>query len=310
MRFCRKAETGCRMHDIVVVGAGTAGMTAAIYALRAGKTVLLLEKGSCGGQIINTPAIDNYPGLPGISGYEYAEKLHQQVLALGAELRFEEATAVRAAGDIRQVETTKGVYPCRAVILATGARNRRLGLPQEETLLGRGVSYCAACDGMFFRKQIVAVNGGGNTALEDALYLSNLCEKVFLIHRREGFRGEARLLEQVRQRENIELILNTVVCGLESDDQGLTGLRLRNTAAETEQGLPVQGLFVAIGQEPDNAAFSDLVELDSQGYIAAGEDCCTRTPGIFAAGDCRTKAVRQLVTAAADGAAAALSAVK
>ncbi len=298
------------MHDIVVVGAGTAGMTAAIYALRAGKTVLLLEKGSCGGQIINTPAIDNYPGLPGISGYEYAEKLHQQVLALGAELRFEEATAVRAAGDIRQVETTKGVYPCRAVILATGARNRRLGLPQEETLLGRGVSYCAACDGMFFRKQIVAVNGGGNTALEDALYLSNLCEKVFLIHRREGFRGEARLLEQVRQRENIELILNTVVCGLESDDRGLTGLRLRNTAAETEQSLPVQGLFVAIGQEPDNAAFSDLVELDSQGYIAAGEDCCTRTPGIFAAGDCRTKAVRQLVTAAADGAAAALSAVK
>lgn len=296
------------MYDIIVVGAGTAGMTAAIYALRAGKSVLLLEKGSCGGQIINTPAIDNYPGLPGISGYEYAERLHQQVLALGAELRFEEATAIRTAAEEKQVETAKAVYSCRTVILATGARNRHLGLPQEEELLGRGLSYCAACDGMFFRKQTVAVVGGGNTALEDALYLANLCEKVYLIHRREGFRGEVRLLEQVREKENIELILNTVVTALESDVQGLTGLRLRNTVKETDESLLVQGLFVAIGQEPDTAAFSELVELDPQGYIAASEDCRTRTPGIFAAGDCRTKAVRQLTTAAADGAVAGLSA--
>lgn len=296
------------MYDIIVVGAGTAGMTAAIYALRAGKSVLLLEKGSCGGQIVNTPAIDNYPGLPGISGYEYAERLHQQVLALGAELRFEEATAIRTAAEEKQVETAKAVYSCRTVILATGARNRHLGLPQEEELLGRGLSYCAACDGMFFRKQTVAVVGGGNTALEDALYLANLCEKVYLIHRREGFRGEARLLEQVREKENIELILNTVVTALESDAQGLTGLRLRSTVKETEKSLAVQGLFVAIGQEPDTAAFSELVELDPQGYIAASEDCRTRTPGIFAAGDCRTKAVRQLTTAAADGAVAGLSA--
>ena len=294
------------MYDIIVVGAGTAGMTAAIYALRAGKSVLLLEKGSCGGQIINTPAIDNYPGLPGISGYEYAERLHQQVMALGAELHFEEATAIRTAVGEKQVETAKAVYSCRTVILATGARNRHLGLPQEEELLGRGLSYCAACDGMFFRKQTVAVVGGGNTALEDALYLANLCEKVYLIHRREGFRGEARLLEQVREKENIELILNTVVAALESDAQGLTGLRLRNTVKETEESLLVQGLFVAIGQEPDTVAFSELVELDPQGYIAASEDCRTGTPGIFAAGDCRTKAVRQLTTAAADGAVAGL----
>ena len=296
------------MYDIIVVGAGTAGMTAAIYALRAGKSVLLLEKGSCGGQIINTPAIDNYPGLPGISGYEYAEKLRQQVLSLGVALRYEEVTAVRTAGVEKQVETTKDVYTCRAVILATGARNRHLGLPQEAKLVGRGLSYCAACDGMFFRKQTVAVVGGGNTALEDALYLANLCAKVYLIHRREGFRGESGLLARVRQRENIELMLNTVVTALESDAQGLTGLRLRNTESNTESGLSVQGLFVAIGQVPDNAAFSDLVELDAQGYIAASEDCCTRTPGIFTAGDCRTKAVRQLTTAAADGAVAGLAA--
>ncbi len=296
------------MYDIIVVGAGTAGMTAAIYALRAGKSVLLLEKGSCGGQIINTPAIDNYPGLPGISGYEYAEKLRQQVLSLGVALRYEEVTAVRTAGAEKQVETTKNVYTCRAVILATGARNRHLELPQEAQLVGRGLSYCAACDGMFFRKQTVAVVGGGNTALEDALYLANLCAKVYLIHRREGFRGESGLLARVRQRENIELILNTVVTALESDAQGLTGLRLRNTENHTESGLSVQGLFVAIGQVPDNAAFSDLVELDAQGYIAASEDCCTRTPGIFTAGDCRTKAVRQLTTAAADGAVAGLAA--
>ncbi len=296
------------MYDIIVVGAGTAGMTAAIYALRAGKSVLLLEKGSCGGQIINTPAIDNYPGLPGISGYEYAEKLRQQVLSLGVALRYEEVTAIRTAGEEKQVETTKNVYTCRAVILATGARNRHLELPQEAQLVGRGLSYCAACDGMFFRKQTVAVVGGGNTALEDALYLANLCAKVYLIHRREGFRGESGLLARVRQRENIELILNTVVTALESDAQGLTGLRLRNTEDHTESGLSVQGLFVAIGQVPDNAAFSDLVELDAQGYIAASEDCRTRTPGVFTAGDCRTKAVRQLTTAAADGAVAGLAA--
>ncbi len=296
------------MYDIAVVGAGTAGMTAAIYALRAGKTVLLLEKGSCGGQIINTPAIDNYPGLPGISGYEYAEKLHQQVLSLGADLRFEEVTDVRSTETEKQVKTAKNVYDCRAVILATGARNRHLGLPGEEALVGRGLSYCATCDGMFFRKQTVAVVGGGNTALEDALYLSNLCAKVYLIHRRVGFRGEAGLLEQVKQRENIELILNTVVTELKSDAQGLAGLRLRNTVQETESDLTVQGVFVAIGQEPDNAVFAELVQLDPQGYIAASEDCCTRIPGIFTAGDCRTKTVRQLTTAAADGAVAGLAA--
>ncbi len=298
------------MYDIVVVGAGTAGMTAAIYALRAGKSVLLLEKGSCGGQIINTPTIDNYPGLPGISGYEYAEKLHRQVLSLGAALRFEEVKAIHETEEGKQVETSKDVYLCRAVILATGAKNRHLGLPQEETLVGRGLSYCATCDGMFFRKQTVAVVGGGNTALEDTLYLANLCEKIYLIHRREGFRGEHRLLEQVQKRENVELILNTVVSGLESDAQGLTGLRLQSTKEEAERSLPVQGLFVAIGQEPDNAAFAGLVELDAQGYIAASEDCRTRTAGIFAAGDCRTKTVRQLTTAAADGAVAALEAIK
>lgn len=296
------------MYDIAVVGAGTAGMTAAIYALRAGKTVLLLEKGSCGGQIINTPAVDNYPGLPGISGYEYAEKLRQQVLSLGADLRFEAVKAIRTAGEEKQVETTKNVYTCRAVILATGARNRHLGLPKEEELVGRGLSYCAACDGMFFRKQTVAVVGGGNTALEDALYLSNLCAKVYLIHRRVGFRGEAGLLKQVKQRKNIELILNTVVTELQNDARGLTGLRLRNIVQETESDLTVQGVFVAIGQVPDNTVFSDLVQLDPQGYIAASEDCCTRVPGIFAAGDCRTKAVRQLTTAAADGAVAGLAA--
>ncbi len=297
------------MYDIIIVGAGPAGLTAAIYGMRAGKSVLVLEKGSYGGQIVNTPEIDNYPGLPGISGYAFAEALYQQACGLGAEVRFEEVLEITDADTGKQLRTTKAVYTAGTVILAVGARSRKLALPSEDALLGRGVSYCAACDGMFFRSQIVAVNGGGNTALEDALYLSNLCERVYLIHRREGFRGAAKLLEAVRKRENIQLVLNAVISGLQEDAAGLTGLRLRDTENGREWALPVQGLFVAVGQVPDTGAFSALLQLDSSGYIIAGEDCATGIEGIFTAGDCRTKTVRQLTTAVGDGAAAAQAAV-
>lgn len=295
------------MLDIIIVGAGTAGLSAAIYGLRAGKSVLLFDGSSYGGQIVNTPDIENYPGIKHISGYDFATGLYQQAKDLGAELRIEKVLSIEDLGQTKKVRTTGGEYEARAVILATGARNRELGLPNEKALVGRGLSYCATCDGMFFRNRIVAVNGGGNTAVEDAFFLSNYVKKVYLIHRRDAFRAAEKDLERLRKRENVEFILNTTISALKENEGGLCALELRDKEG-AERELPVDGLFVAIGQSPDNAAFSSLVELDEKGYIVAGEDCLTRTAGIFAAGDGRTKAVRQLATAAADGAVAALAA--
>lgn len=294
------------MYDIIVIGAGTAGLTAAIYGLRAGKNVLVLEQAIYGGQIINTPAVENYPGIEQISGYEFAARLYGQAEKLGMEYRSEKVTGLET-GKEKTVKTDKAAYRAKTVIIATGAKNRPLGVEEEESYIGKGLSYCATCDGMFFRGKTVAVVGGGNTALEDAAFLSNCCEKVYLIHRREQFRGEERQVAQLREKENVEFLLNKTVTALEGNTV-LQAVTICDKVSGEEERLALNGLFVAIGRVPSNEAFADVIELDENGYILAGEDCHTSAEGIFAAGDCRKKTVRQLTTAAADGAVAALAA--
>jgi len=296
------------MHDIIIVGAGTAGLSAAIYGLRAGKSVLVLEQASYGGQIINTPEIENYPAIQKISGFEFATNLYNQAKNLGAEFAFEKVEGIEDKGQFKEVKTKDESYEGKTVILATGAKNRSLGVEKEEELVGKGISYCATCDGMFYRGKVVAVNGGGNTAGEDATFLSDYVQKVYVIHRRDEFRADKAEVDRLVAKPNVELVLNSTVKRLESDASGLTGVVVANKDGE-ERTLKVDGLFVAIGQAPDNQAFSDLVELDGKGYISAGESTLTKTPGIFTAGDCRTKAIRQLATAASDGAVAGLAAV-
>lgn len=295
------------MYDIIIVGAGTAGLSAAIYGARAGKKVLVLEANTYGGQIVRSPEIENYPGIAHISGYEFAENLYQQAASLGAHIEFENVIEVRADGRIKYVVTEDNEYTGAAVILATGAVNRPLGVEKEEAFVGAGVSYCATCDGAFFKGKDVAVAGGGSTALEDALFLSAYCRKVYLIHRRDAFRGEQKYVDKLKQKENVEFVLNSNVTALKGEEF-LNGVEIKNHVTGETKILPVSGLFVAIGQMPQNDSFAGLVKLDSSGYIAAGEDCRTNVEGIFTAGDCRTKAVRQLTTAASDGAAAALAA--
>ncbi len=296
-------------YDIVVVGAGPAGMTAALYALRAGKRVLLFEGQSYGGQITQSQKVENYPGTPDISGWELAEQMMNQLRGLGIELVSARVSGVekRPDGDF-DVLTDSAQYEARAVILATGVGHRRLGVAGEETLIGRGVSFCATCDGMFFRRREVAVVGGGNTAVQDALVLSELCAKVYLIHRREGFRAEERLMERLRGTENIELLTDTVVTEMKGEMR-LEALTLRNVKTDETRELAVAGVFEAIGNLPQNAAFAGLVALDDEGYILTDRECRTSCEGIFAAGDCCQKTVRQLTTATADGTVAALSAV-
>lgn len=295
------------MYDMIIVGAGTAGLTAAIYGVRAGKKVLILEANTYGGQIINTPEIENYPGIKHTSGFEFATGLYEQAMDLGAELKYEKVEAIEDLGTFKKVKTATQEYECKAVILATGAKNRPLGLLHENEWIGAGVSYCATCDGAFYKGKEVAVAGGGNTALEDALFLSNYCSKVYLIHRRDSFRGEEQLLMALKAKENVSFILNANVTSLVGTDH-LEAVEIEEKEAKNKTVLPVSGLFVAIGQMPDNIAFTNVVKLDQGGYIEALEDCKTTTSGIYAAGDCRTKLVRQLTTAAADGAVAALAA--
>ena len=296
------------MTDIVVIGAGPAGLTAAIYARRASKSVIVLEALSYGGQIINTPDIENYPSAAHISGFDFATKIYEQAKSLGAEIKFEKAVEIRDGGDVKTVVTAKNEYDAKAVIIATGSANRKLGLPDEDKLTGRGVSYCATCDGAFFRNKKVAVAGGGNTALEDALYMADIAEKVYLIHRRDAFRGEDSTVEKLKNRDNVSFVLNSRVTKLNA------GRRLESIEITDKDGnvttLEVSGLFVAVGRVPENQNFSSLIDLDEAGYAASSENCRTRTPGVFVAGDNRAKEVRQLVTAAADGAVAATEAVK
>ena len=296
------------MYDIIIVGAGPAGMTAAIYARRAAKSVLIVEAVNCGGQILNTPYIENYPAEAHISGYDFSAKLYEQAKGLGAEFIFEKAVGIKDGNGKKIVVTAKNSYEAGAVILATGSANRKLGL-EEERLVGKGVSYCATCDGNFYKKKVVAVVGGGNTALEDALYLSDLAEKVYLIHRRDSFRGEEATVSRLTEKNNVEFIYNSNVTRLISDKR-LRAIEVTNKIDGSVRTVELNGLFVAVGRVPENRNFADLIKLDDAGYVEAGEDCHTSCAGIFAAGDNRTKTLRQLVTAAADGAMAATEAVK
>ncbi len=296
------------MYDIIIIGAGTAGLTAGIYATRAGKSVLILEQKTYGGQIINTPDIENYPGIAHVSGFQFAQGLYDQAMALGVTYKVEKVLSV-AVGNSKSVKTSEGEYTCKAVIIATGAKNRPLGLDRESELTGAGVSYCATCDGAFFRNKEVAVVGGGNTALEDAAFLSNYCSKVYIIHRRDEFRGDKKDVDALKAKENVEFVLDSVPTELLGEDM-INGIRVKNVKTDETRDLTVKGVFIAIGQMPDNQAFADIVKLDDQGYIIADESCETGTEGVYAAGDCRTKTVRQLTTAAADGAVAALAAAK
>lgn len=297
------------MYDIVIIGAGTAGLSAAIYGVRAGKTVLILESSMFGGQIVNSRCIENYPGIPKVSGYEFSKQLYEQAVSLGAEYRSMRATNLLKKDGSFTVLTEEGKeeLSAKTVIVAAGAKHRTLDVPGEEKLKGQGVSYCAACDGAFFRNQEVAVVGGGSTALSDAAVLSDYCKKVYLIHRRDTFRGEAKLVERLKEKENVEFILNSRITAIHGEE-AVESVTVEDISAGGTKELPVQGVFVAVGQVPDNQMAAGLVELDDMGYIISGEDCKTSCPGIFAAGDCRTKEVRQLVTAAADGAVAALAA--
>ena len=297
------------MYDVIVIGAGPAGMTAAIYARRASKTVLVLEAVSYGGQIINTPDIENYPVEAHISGFDFSTKVYEQTKALGAEFVFEKAVGILEENGVKAVITTKNRYEAKAVILATGSENRKLGVEGEDKLTGRGVSYCATCDGNFYRNKVVAVVGGGNTALEDALYLSDLAEKVYLIHRRDNFRGEEANVERLKARDNVEFVFNSTVTKLIAEKR-LKAIEVTDKTDGSVRTIELNGLFVAVGRVPENQNFAELVALDESGYVVAGEDCHTSRSGIFVAGDNRTKSLRQLVTATADGAMAATEAVK
>lgn len=296
-----------KQYDIVIVGAGTAGLSAAIYAVRAGKSVIVLEATTHGGQIVNTPEVENYPGIQKISGFEFANNLYEQAKSLGAEVVYEKVIGIEVNGEEKIVHTAKEDYQAKAVILATGAKNRPLGLEHEKEWIGAGISYCATCDGMFYRGKDVAVAGGGNTALEDAIFLTNYCRKVYLIHRRDAFRGEEKLLQTLKEKPNVEFVLNANITRLIGED-GVDGVEVEDKNTHEKRVIDVMGLFVAIGQMPENSEFINVVDLDKGGYIEAKEDCKTKTKGIFTAGDCRTKKVRQLATAASDGAIAALAA--
>ena len=294
------------MADLLIVGGGPAGMTAAIYGCRAGLNCLVLEGNTPGGQMVNTPEIENYPAFPKAEGWQLAQEMYRQAEKLGAVFRFEKVLSASLAGKEKKVVTAKGEYRADAVILANGVKRRKLGCPGENRLSGKGVSYCAYCDGAFFKGRDTAVIGGGNTALEDALYLSGLCREVFLIHRREEFRGEERLLDQVKQRENIRLLSSCQVKEIAGEEK-VERLVLEQKDGKERQ-LLVQAVFIAIGLEPDNGAFREELLLDENGYIAADESCQTNLPGVFAAGDTRKKSLRQIVTAVSDGAAAAVAA--
>lgn len=296
------------MYDIIVVGAGPAGLTAALYARRAEKSVLIIERSTFGGQVTYSPKIENYPGYVSLSGNELADKMVEQVLEQGAEVELDTVKAIRDEGDVKRVIGEEQEYEARVVILATGVKHRMLGLEGEQELVGHGISFCAVCDGAFYRDMTVAVIGGGNSALQEALLLSEGCRKVYVIQNLDEFTGEASLVNRLREKDNVELIMGTVVTGLVSDGE-LRAIRLRSNNGREDE-LAVDGMFVAIGLIPNNAPFSALADLNDYGYFAADETCVTRTEGVFVAGDCRAKTIRQITTATADGASAALAACR
>lgn len=296
------------MYDIIIIGAGPAGLTAAIYAARAEKRVLILEKETFGGQITFSPKVENYPGLGVVSGNELADKFLEQVMSYGVDIELCEALDVRDIDGVKVVETTAGDFESKAVIIASGSKHRHLGLDGEEELIGEGVSYCAVCDGAFFKGKVVAVIGGGNTALQDAVLLSELCSRVTIVQNLPTLTGEAKLEKKLSERGNVNFIFNTVVTGL-IGEKSLYAIKLKNVQTGDESELRVDGMFVAIGQVPENEPFERVAALDQRGYIESDETCKTKTPGVFVAGDCRTKRIRQVTTATADGTTAALAAI-
>ena len=293
------------MYDIIIVGCGPSGMTAALYATRANKKVLVFEGNSYGGQILKASIVENYPGVDVTTGYDLATKMYEQITKLGVEVRFE---MVKKITKDREVFTNNGVYKAKAIILATGSENRRLNIPNEVEYIGKGVSYCASCDGNFFRNKDVAVIGGGNTALEDTNYLSQICRKVYLIHRSESFRGDSKLVDEVKLDDNVEIIMNSNVVGISGDDV-LNKITIKDNEGNIRD-IDINGLFIAIGQQPKNEIFADIVELDDRGYIKTTDDVHTNVAFIYAAGDTRVKDLRQLTTAVADGSIAATVAIK
>ncbi len=299
------------MYDIIVIGGGPAGMTAALYALRNGKSVLVLEKHGFGGQITYSPKVENYPGTIQMSGNEFADKLLEQILALGAEVELEKAVAVEEADGHKLVRTEEGnAFECMAVVIATGVKHRMLGLPGENELVGNGISFCAVCDGDFFSGQTVCVAGGGNSALQEAILLAEKCREVIILQDLPELTGEETLQKILRSRRNVTIETNRKIVGVQSNDDGLTGVTVADRITGAERTIPCEGLFIAIGLIPENGPFADLAGLNGYGYFASGEDCLTRTPGVYVAGDCRSKAIRQLTTACADGAVAALAACR
>lgn len=296
-------------YDIIIVGGGPAGLAAAIYGRRAEKSVLVLEENGFGGQIAWSPRVDNFPGIPEVSGAELADRMFSQALSLGAEAELAEVTAVSPTPYGFTVSTTDGDYTARAVILATGAQHRKLGVEREDELAGNGVCYCAVCDGAFYKDRPVAVAGGGDAALQDALLLAGGCSQVYIIHRRDEFRAEAANVRAVLERGNITCVMNSQVVELQGKDE-LSGIVVEDKTSGERKSIAVDGLFVAVGYEAANSAFASIAKLDSAGWFTAGEDCAAGTPGVFAAGDCRAKTVRQLTTAVGDGAAAAVAACR
>lgn len=294
------------IYDIIVIGGGPAGLTAALYARRANKSVLILEKAAFGGQITFSPKVENIPGFLSLSGNEFADHLVEQVLEQGAEVESCEALEIKN-GDPKTVVTDSGEFSARAVIIATGAKHRRLGLSREEEFIGEGISFCAVCDGAFYQNKTVAVIGGGNSALQEAILLSEQCAKVYVVQNLETLTGEQKLRDQLAARPNVEIILGAVVEEL-LGEASFAGIRIRRVADNTLADLAVDGMFVAIGLIPQNEPFSNVLPLNSYGYADADESCLTPNKGIFVAGDCRSKKIRQVTTAAADGAIAALAA--
>lgn len=299
----------CKVYDIAVVGSGPAGLTAALYARRAGKSVIVIEKENFGGQITFSPKIENYPTAMEISGAEFAEKLMTQAEAHGTVLEMDNITAIAKDAQGFTLTGEYGSYQAKSVILATGSKHRTLGLPHEAELTGHGVCYCAVCDGAFFRDQDVAVIGGGNTALQDAVFLSDICTSVTIVQNLPELTGDPVLQERVSKLENVSVICDATVDALLGEGR-LNGIRILKGAEKTPEVLSVTGMFAAIGQQPENGAFAEFAALDPAGYIISDENCKTGTEGLFAAGDCRTKAIRQVVTATADGASAALAACR
>lgn len=297
------------MLDLIIVGGGPAGLNAALYAARAGLDAVLFEKMFAGGQMMTTTTFENYIGFPnGVAAVDLALNMEEQAKNAGAKILYEEIESVELGGKVKKVKTAGGEYEAKTVILCTGAEPRTLGVDGEDRLRGMGVSYCATCDGAFFKGKEVAVVGGGDTALEDALFLSRYCNKIYLIHRRESFRGAKVLENKVRETANIELVLDTVVEKIEGEDT-VTAVLMRNVKTDECKELNVDGVFVAVGTKPNTELFDGQLELDG-GYVAAGEDAVTSLPGVYAAGDVRKKPLRQVITAAADGAVAVYSATK